>query len=119
MSAVSGPSDGRRQLEALRDATRGLRRALCEGDDAGVEDALALRDEALAALARLGGRGGLDPELAPLLQEVRRLDAEALAEARQRIADVRAELEEIGRARQVVRSLGAAESSARFVSERV
>jgi hypothetical protein len=103
-------------VETLQGATRALGRSLCEDDDAGVASALEQREAALAQLAELGP---LDPSLEPLLREVQRLDAEVLAEARNRLASVRAELEQIGRARRVVRSLQPGESAARFVSERV
>lgn len=106
----------REAAEALQDATRALQRSLREEDDAGVASALEQRE---AALARLAALGPLDPDLEPLLGEVQRLDAEVLAEARQHLAGVRAELEQIGRARRVVRSLHPEEPAARFVSERV
>ena len=106
----------RAAVEALGAATQALRGSLRDEDDAGVANALERRESALARLAELGR---LDPCLEPLLRDVQRLDAETLAEARQRLAEVRAELEQIGRARRVVRSLEPEEPAARFVSERV
>ncbi len=110
------PASARQVVQSLHDATLLLQQALREEDDAGMARALELREGVLGRLAELGP---LDPQLEPLLSEVRRLDAESLARANQRLAAVRAELEQIRRARCVVRSLESGERPARFVSERV
>ena len=106
--------------EALRDSARALHDALVDQDDEATAAALERREAALAGLeaAVRGNAGGLDA-IAALVSEVRRVDAQALALAKEKLDGVRVELDQVGRARGVARSLAAEQRPARFVSKRV
>ena len=117
----SGPDDlerARAAAQALHDAARALGESLRDGDAAALAGAFEERTRAFAALEPWLADGA--PEaLRETLAAVVALDREAVAAARQRMARVRAELEEIARAREVARRLAEQPGEARFVSRRV
>ncbi len=105
---------------ALRETARALHAALEAGDDVALAAALDRREaEAVRLAEALRGDPGAAGPLAALIEEVRRLDAAALALAREALEAVRGELDQLGRARAVARSLGSGAGDARFVSKRV
>ena len=112
--------DPRRAALALRDASEALRASLGGDDDAAIGRALELREAGLRGLAdALEGRSELAEDVVAVVSDARRRDAEALALAERRLREVRGELDQVRRAREVARSLSAPGEPARFVDKRV
>ena len=109
---------------ALLEAARELGRVLEEGQFDELPRILELRRAAFEALrphveAAAGGAGRAPAELAPLVREVLERDASTLRRARERLAEVEAELGAIRRTREAFRALGAPPvQQPRFVSRR-